>query len=59
MKEKDNWERFLATGKIQDYLQYKAVENSVVKQTEEKEKRHAGVGYRDRNGSAGGTFRGV
>lgn len=59
MKEKDNWERFLVTGKIQDYLQYKEVENSVAKQTEEKENQHAGVGYRDRNGSAGGTFRGV
>lgn len=59
MKEKDNWERFLVTGKIQDYLQYKEVERSVAKQTEEKGKRHAGVGYRDRNGSAGGTFRGV
>lgn len=58
MKEVNYWQKFLETGKIDDYLYYLKQ-----KQTKEsvKEGDHSGAGFmqRYRDNIEGGTFRGI
>ena len=58
MKEKDYWEQFLKTGKVEDYLSYSARKQEEDRQGEGEEK-GAGFVQRYRSDTEGGTLRGI
>ncbi len=58
MKEINYWQKFLNTGKVEDYLSYK-VNDGMTKHEDRGKCPHAETFQRNRNNIEGGTFRGI
>lgn len=53
------WERFTATGKVEDYLNYKGIEYCQNIMEKYEERKSESVNHSDRDGASSGTYRGI
>lgn len=58
-KGQDEWERFVLSGKVEDYLRYSAAKPADFETEGKKTQGHAGFAYSDRAHTESGTHRGI
>lgn len=59
MNQNFYWEQFMTTGKVEDYLTFKAKKDTAQGKSLGGDTGNAGNSKRDRDGAAGGTYRGI